>query len=245
MVNVAIVTGAGSGIGRATARKLLDSGHSVIGVGRRRLEVEETGDGYSGYQPIVADLAEEEGRAAVADAAGSLPVGYVIHNAGRLEPVGDMATVSRDEWRQTMAVNVEAPLFLTQALIPLFANAARVLHISSGAAHRLIRGWGVYCVTKASAHMLYRLLADELAERGIAVGSMRPGVVDTPMQSYIRDLAPQQFPDVERFRDLKRNGDLVAPDDVAHFAYRLLVDIGADRFSKGEWDIREHWGEVI
>lgn len=136
---------------------------------------------------------------------------------------------------------MEAPLFLTQTLLPLFAPNARVLTISSGAAHRPLRGWGAYCATKAGAYMLYQLLAEELRDRDIAVGSLRPGVVDTPMQDHIRELSPADFPAVERFRALKAEGGLVDPSDVALFARRLLMLNDRARFSSGEWDIREHW----
>jgi NAD(P)-dependent dehydrogenase (short-subunit alcohol dehydrogenase family) len=237
----AVITGAGSGIGRALARELAAHGHDVIAIGRHEDTLKATAHGHNGITPLAGDVGDPTERARIAHALSDRHLGFVVHNAGRLEPVGDLAKINLAEWRKTMAVNVEAPLFLTQALLELMSHGARVLHVSSGAAHRPTRGWGAYCATKASSYMVYRLLADELAQRGIAVGSLRPGVVDTPMQTHIRSLAVDQFPDVERFRALKRDGLLVAPEDVARFAYDLLVATSQEQFTRAEWDIREHW----
>eukprot|EP00957_Ditylum_brightwellii_P005530 424079-Ditylum_brightwellii.AAC.1 len=91
-----------------------------------------------------------------------------------------------------MAVNMEGPLFLTQALLPKLKAAtttiggARVLHISSGASQKPYRGWGPYCTSKAGLNMIYRVLREELQPHNIHVGSVRPGVVDTPMQDQAR-----------------------------------------------------------
>lgn len=241
-MTVDVVTGAGSGIGRALARELAADGHAVVGVGRQEERLAATGDGLSAYTAVVADLGEPAGRDTLLEALAGRSVRYLIHNAGRLDPVGDLAAVSPEDWRRSFAVNVDAPLFLTQALLPVFTEGARIVHISSGAAHRAVRGWGTYCATKATLYMIYRLLADELAERGIAVGSVRPGVVDTPMQEAIRALPEARFPDVERFRQLKRDNALVSPEEVATFVHRVLTTTDAERFSRDEWDIREHAG---
>jgi NAD(P)-dependent dehydrogenase (short-subunit alcohol dehydrogenase family) len=241
MGELAIVTGAGSGIGRALARELDSLGYSVVAVGRHRQTLESTAEGSRRVRPLIADVATVDGRVAVTEEVGNQRLAVLVHNAGRLEPVGDLAGIDHADWRQTMAVNLEAPLFLTQALLHALMEGGRVLHISSGAAHRAVRGWGAYGATKAGAYMVYRLLAEELGERGVHVGSLRPGVVDTPMQEHIRSLPVERFPDVGRFRALKEDGALVAPADVARFAARLLRDVSDERFRSGEWDIREHW----
>merc|ERR1712232_2367 len=105
-------------------------------------------------------------------------------------------------FRNTMATNVEGPLFLTQALsssLGASPGGGRVLHISSGAAHQAMRGHLGYCTTKAALLQVARCLDAELAP-SIRVGSVMPGVVDTPMQEKLRAL---EFPDVAMFRSLK------------------------------------------
>lgn len=236
---VDVITGAGSGIGRALARVLLERRALVVGVGRHTDTLEETGQGVAGYEPVVADLSTEHGRDVLIDRIGARRVRYLVHNAGTLEPVGALAGISLAQWRAIQALNVEAPLFLTQALIDNLAHG-RVLHVSSGAAHRAVPGWGAYCTSKAALHMLYRILSEELRDRRIGVGSLRPGVVDTAMQELIRSKSETDFPDVARFRALKREGALETPESVARFILAVLEIEDPDAFSAIEWDIRDH-----
>ncbi|WP_290650772.1 SDR family NAD(P)-dependent oxidoreductase, partial [Aquisalimonas sp.] len=141
----------------------------------------------------------------------------------------------------------EAPLFLTQALLDRLQGGGRVLHISSGAAHHGYAGWGSYCASKAALHMIYQVLREELQDRGIAVGSVRPGVVDTPMQALVREQPPERFPMVQRFLDLHATGQLEDPQDVARFTAWLLLDVDETAYSAEEWSFtepshRERWG---
>jgi NAD(P)-dependent dehydrogenase (short-subunit alcohol dehydrogenase family) len=244
MNHVDVITGAGSGIGAALSRALLARGDAVIGVGRRADALRDTGAGAPGFQAVAADVSTPLGRDAVADAVAGRRVRYLVHNAGVLPPVGRLMDVDPEQWRYAQAVNVEGPLFLTQRLLP-WLPGGRVLHVSSGAAHRPVRGWGAYCTSKAALYMVYRLLAEELAGRGIAVGSLRPGVVDTPMQALIRGQSETDFPDVARFRALKTDAALTTPQRVAEFVLAVLERTDDGRFSAQEWDIREHAGELL
>ncbi|WP_440995465.1 SDR family NAD(P)-dependent oxidoreductase [Arhodomonas sp. SL1] len=241
MSEISIVTGGGSGIGRALALRLAGGGMPVLVVGRRDGALEATAAAATGIETVVADVGSEAGRSAVVAAVGGRRVRYLVHNAGVLEPVGPLARVGLAQWRANQAVNVEGPLFLTQGLLPLLSGG-RVLHISSGAAHRAIPGWGAYCTAKAALHMLYAVLREELAEQGIAVGSLRPGVVDTQMQALIRGQDEEDFPAVEHFRALKAQGALESPERVAAFAAAVLAETDETSFSAQEWDIREHGG---
>lgn len=235
MKDLAVITGGGSGLGRAIAVELGRRGYPSLVVGRRAEPLEQTRRQTEAACDVVqADVATEEGRRAVLDAVGDRRVALLIHNAAVLTPVGPLATVSPAEWRQAMAINVEAPLFLTQALLPRLGGG-RILHISSGAAHNPLAGWGAYCVSKAALFMLYRMFNVELHD--VAVGSIRPGVVDTPMQALIREQAPERFPDVDRFRRLQAEGQLRSPADVASFIGWLLTETPSDAFAAEEWDI--------
>lgn len=129
--------------------------------------------------------------------------------------LGPLASIEATKWREVVATNLDAPLFLTQALLPHLelcgpwrAEGARVLNMSSGTAHRACVGWGAYCVTKSGMHMMYRkmyrVLSAGLAPEGTSVGSVRPGVVATPIQDGIREYhgAPVDFPMKHKFDDL-------------------------------------------
>lgn len=243
MTEYAIVTGAGTGLGRAIAMQLTQAGHAVIGVGRRREPLEMLEDEAEGaVRGVAADLGTPEGRQQVVDwLDGGDTVRYLVHNAGVLEPVGPLAEVSLKDWHYIQAINVEAPLFLTQALLPRL-EGGRILHMSSGAASRAIPGWGAYCTSKAALHMLYQVLREELRDREIAVGSVRPGVVDTPMQALIREQPEERFPGVQRFRELKETGQLNDPEAVAAFVLKLLTETDAERYSAEEWAYDLHAG---
>ncbi|MBK1674208.1 short-chain dehydrogenase [Ectothiorhodospira shaposhnikovii] len=235
----AIVTGAGSGLGRALALDLVERGIQVLAVGRRQDALQETQNRAQAFIGTVsADIATETGRAAIVAAVESLqPLRYLIHNAAVLEPIGPLSDIKLAQWRLQQATNVEGPLFLTQALLPHLAADARILHVSSGAAHRGLPGWGGYCTSKAGLFMLYQCLREELSPLGFHVGSVRPGVMDTPMQARIRESDESRFPGVERFRRLKAEGQLQPPERVADFLSWILLETGNRQFSEEEWDI--------
>lgn len=211
-------------------------GGSVVG-GRVRVVSADVGTP-GGVSAVVAALP--------ADAS----VKYLVHNAGTLGPIAPLTDVDRAAWDEVVDTNLGAPLFLTQALLPHLKRCAerdgdkskaRVLHVSSGAAHSSYVGWGPYCVTKAGLHMMYRCLSGELSRHGVLVGSVRPGVVDTPMQVEIReyDGPAEDFPMKTKFDALRDDGKLIPPDIVATYLHWLLSEVGDDEFVEKEWDLRE------
>lgn len=237
MKGVAIITGGGTGLGRAIALELAQRGFPLLIVGRRVEPLQETaGLIAGGCETVAADIATATGRKAVVAAVGDRPVSILVHNAAVLRPVGPLATVAEAEWRQAMQINVDAPLFLTQALLPRLSGG-RILHISSGAARSPLAGWGAYCVSKAAFYMLYQMLNAEHAD--VATGSVRPGVVDTPMQELIRSQSKADFPAVERFRQLQQEGQLRAPEDVASFIAWVLTETTDFAYRQHEWDIND------
>jgi benzil reductase ((S)-benzoin forming) len=239
MPELALVTGGGTGLGRALARKLAGRGLDVLVVGRRAAPLQETCEAAPDRMTsVAADVSSPRGREAVVAAVGERPVRCLVHNAGVLTPIGPLAEVTEQDWSYALSVNLHGPLFLTQALLPKLPGG-RVLHMSSGAAHNGYPGWGAYCVSKAALHMLYQVLREELRVRDIAVGSLRPGVVDTPMQGLIREQTPDRFPAVERFVQLHQSGQLEDPDEVADFTTWLLLDVAADSYAAEEWSFTD------
>jgi NAD(P)-dependent dehydrogenase (short-subunit alcohol dehydrogenase family) len=234
-----VITGGGTGIGKALALRLAQQKRKVYVVGRRETPLELVRREFpKQVTSIVADVGTEAGRAAIADVIEA-PLDVLVHNAAVLGPVKPLLEMTPEEWREHMAINLEGPWFLTQKLLPVLRAGSRVLHISSGAAHRAVLGWGNYCVSKAALHSLYLNLRDELAGQGILVGSVRPGIVDTPMQQEIRDLPEEAFPLVEQFRAFAANGDLESPQRVGQFLHWLLEKVPPELFVGSEWDIRD------
>jgi len=234
-----LITGGGTGIGRALAERFAAKGWRVTIVGRRLELLQEVARDYPDKISIIsADVGSIQDRQKiVAEAKGTLDL--LVHNAAVLGPVGPILDQSPEDWKSHMATNVEGPLFLTQALLPNLVENSRVVNISSGAAHQGIPGWGMYCTSKAALFMLGQLLKDELAPRNIWFGSVRPGIVDTPMQAEIRALEPENFPMVEQFRQYKATGALVTSELVAQYLEWLLLEVSGPQLGEREWDIRD------
>lgn len=255
--NWAVITGAGSGIGAAILRRLAkhEPDLNCLAVGRRSAKLQEArqlaisaaSNGKSDRVHVVAaDVSSPDGISTIVSALPpNASVKYLIHNAGMLGPIAPLAEIERSSWHQVVATNLEAPLFLTQALIPQLkkyfsetGSKPRILNVSSGAALNAYEGWGPYCVTKAGLNMMYRCLSVELLHHDILVGSVRPGIVDTDMQVQIREYEGDHFPAQQKFFDLHKGGQLESPDKVATYFHWLLSKIGDDEFGNEEWDIR-------
>ncbi len=248
MLKSVVITGAGTGIGKALSVALAKQGCSIIGIGRHLATLEATQKTHPDRIKIIqADLTKPEDRKQVVENILELNQHIsLIHNAGTIEPLCLLSDIQLKDWKNTFELNVEAPLFLTQGLLPCL-KGGRVLHISSGLAHYARSGMGVYCVTKAALYMLYQCCKKELDAYNICVGSVMPGVVDTPMQAVICETPLEHLPGVQDFISLKETQKLVSPEVVADFLKWLLLDTSDDEFTRDEWDIsdRSHHKEWL
>lgn len=239
----AIVTGHSRGLGAAIAETLLDRGARVLGLARhanadlaRRFgtRLQQVPIDLADAGALSAWLAGDTLQAFLADA----PRILLINNAGSLQPVGPLGSQDNAAIARTVALNVTAPLMLSNALLAASPTASdrRILHVSSGVGRRPLPGWSVYCATKAAIDHHARTVATDRFT-GLRIASVAPGVVDTDMQAEIRASNPQAFPLLDQFRALKRDGQLSSPQDCA----RRLVDyLLSDRFEDGAIaDLRE------
>jgi meso-butanediol dehydrogenase / (S,S)-butanediol dehydrogenase / diacetyl reductase len=189
-----IVTGAGSGIGAATARQLGAAGASVVLVGRRaealaaQADLITTAGGVALCVP--ADLAEPDSpdRIAAACRARYGRIDGLVNNAAvvRHRPITDWTTAGFDEH---VATNLRAPYFLIQAALPdLLASPVKaVVNISSSSGSLQLVGQSVYGMTKAALDYLTKTLAGELAASGVRVNCIAPGPIDTPIHATWAD----------------------------------------------------------
>ena len=229
---VALVTGGGRGIGRATALALASAGCDVAVLARTSTEVEQVAAevrqlGRRGVA-LSADLAD---LAAIAGVVTQLreqlgPVALLVNNAAVVEPVGASVAVDLNQWAQALTINLTSVFGLIQALLPdmLTANWGRIVAVSSGiASGNGMTNMNAYSVSKAGLEMLVRNLAVELAGSGVTVNAVRPGTVDTAMQAHIRSQPVERVGQTihESFAGFHARGALRAPEEPA----RLIVAV--------------------
>lgn len=171
-----------------------------------------------------------EGGELAAFCAGSTQA-LLINNAGQLSPIGPPGEQPLADIARAVALNVSAPLLLTQAFVAATAEVPdrRVVHVSSGAGRSPYPGWSIYCATKAALDHHARATALDRIP-GLLIASVAPGVVDTAMQAQIRSTPTERFPLRERFEQLKTQGQLTAPAEAAGrlVAHALGADFGCE-----------------
>lgn len=182
---VALVTGATSGIGRATALLFAESGASVAAVGRNEQKLaelrEEVGERGDRLLIIRADVtAEEEARRVVAETVGHFGALDVLVNAAGHISNGTVETTTLAAWDAMLNVNLRAVFNLMQQAVPyLQKRGGNIVNVSSVTGLRAFPGVLAYCVSKAGLDQLTRCAALELAAAGIRVNAVNPGVVVT------------------------------------------------------------------
>ena len=219
-MKAAIVTGVSRGLGESLAAALLARGFAVTGVGRTsagRLAGEH-------YRFVRCDLGEVAGieptlAPLFAEIAAARPRSVcLINNAAVAGPVGALGKLDAAAIAESLAVNLVAPLALVNLFCRAFSDAAAqslVINVSSGAAQSPLGGSGPYSVAKAGLEMLTRQIAAEQKAPAFRAISVRPGIIDTGMQAYMRTLSREQYANVDMFREFHASGQLVAPDVVA------------------------------
>lgn len=212
----ALLTGHTHGLGAALAAGLLQRGVRVLALSRGRTPE------HAGLTQVALDLSDSAALAAWLNGdalrdflAGASQV-MLINNAGTLGPVKPPGRQSADALARAVALNVAAPLMLTDALIAASpaADDRRIAHVSSGAARTPYAGWSVYCATKAALDQHARAAALD-APAGCRIVSVAPGVIDTTMQAQIRATPDGDFPNRARFEALQRDGALWPPAEAA------------------------------
>lgn len=226
---IAIVSGVSRGLGEALATDLLGNGIAVLGVGRTdsiRLQ------GADRYRFVGCDLADA---AAIDDTLTSVfretasrrhDAAYLINNAATTGPTGILGRLDAPSVAWSLAINLAAPVALANLFCRTFNDPSadrRIINVSSGAAQSAITGGGAYSIAKAGLEMLTRQLTAEQADTTLRAITVRPGIIDTDMQTYMRSQAPDVLPSVGRFQRFHESGQLVAPHVVAAKIVRRLV----------------------
>jgi 3-oxoacyl-[acyl-carrier protein] reductase len=213
----ALVTGGSRGIGRASALALAKAGAQVlVHYGRATKEADAVVAEILGAggraQAIAADMNEADGphklakqvRAIVGDR-----LDILVANAGISRPATIEAT-TLENFDELFAVNVRAPYFLVQQLLPILSEGSSVVFVSSLVAQAAVGALSAYAATKGAVDTIVMHFASELGSRGIRVNAVAPGVVETDMSSFAKTEQGRDY--ALNMQALKR---VAQPDDIS------------------------------
>ena len=217
----AVVTGAGSGMGHATARCYLDHGWSVIGIDL----ASEMGIAHEHFTPAVVDVRDRSALTdAIAEAVGDRSIDAVANVAGVYPPT-TLETYTDELYRLIFDVNVLGILNVTAACAPRMPAGSAIVNFASVDGFTVSRGQLLYGASKAAVVMLTKSLALELAPRGIRVNGIAPGWVDTPGNAATGRMA-------EAAASIPL-GRVAHPDEIAEWVW-TLTGSGIAGFMDGE-----------
>ncbi len=223
---VAVITGGGRGIGRATAILMAQAGARVAVVARTKSDVDETAalvNQRGGFAfSFSADVSDWSSASRLGDdinrTLGTPDI--VVANASVIEPIGDAWQVDPLDWARDVNINLVGAFYSVRAFLPgmVKRSAGTIIFVSTGAATHPAPGWSAYCAAKVGLNNLALNLAAELDQRGakIRVYSLAPGVVDTGMQETIRSKHRDAFPLVEKYQSYHEKGWLRPPEEPAN-----------------------------
>jgi NAD(P)-dependent dehydrogenase (short-subunit alcohol dehydrogenase family) len=231
---VAIVTGASSGIGRATAKLFAEHGAKVVVAARRQAElealaaeIEAEGDSAA---LLAGDVTDEAYQKALVELAvvkfGGLDIAF--NNAGSTGEMGDSAGISTAGWRNTLDTNLTGAFLGAKHQIPamLVGGGGSLIFTSTFVGHTVgMPGMAAYAASKAGLIGLTQVLAAEYGPKGIRVNALLPGGTDTPAATF---KTPDERAFVEGLHALKR---IAQPEEIAHSALYLASD--ASSFTTG------------
>jgi benzil reductase ((S)-benzoin forming) len=216
-VRTVVITGVSRGLGAALFVQLHARGDHVVAIGRSFTAEQRALPGVTLLQADLADPRLLPDTGALAPLLAGADEAALVHNAAVVEPIGPVGMLGADRIAAAVAVNLTAPMALTDAFLAALGpstSRVRILFISSGAAQRPIEGWAPYSATKRGGEMFFEVLAAEAARRDprVSVRSVNPGVMDTAMQERLR---AADFPSRERYLRLHEADELPDPADVA------------------------------
>ena len=226
-MSVVLVTGASSGIGASIAIAFAEDGWDVMAAGRDEGRLEEVADVSERIVTWAGELVDSEDCdeliADTLDEFGQLDC--LVNNAGVLVRANALDT-SDDDWRYTMAVNLDVPFFLSRAALPhLLPAEGSIVNIASDWGLRGGERAAAYCASKGGIVLLTKAMAKDHAAEGLRVNAVCPGDVDTPMLASEAEASGMDLDEyLEQAAADSPNGRVATPEEVAVLALFLAGD---------------------
>jgi len=221
----AVITGASRGIGAAFAEQAARDGLRLGLCSRSAPVLPASARVVASQLDVVDEEAMERFAQEVESRFGAIDLW--INNAGVLSPIAPIRDVATAAFRSHVDINLTGVFIGTR----IYLNHRRrhggggvLINVSSGAAANPYAGWGAYCASKAGVERLTEVVALEEAGTGLRAFSVAPGVVDTEMQSQIRDCSPDRFPKVADFVEMKKENRFNSGEYVARQLLALAFD---------------------
>jgi NAD(P)-dependent dehydrogenase (short-subunit alcohol dehydrogenase family) len=224
---VAIVTGASSGIGRATALAFGREQASVVAVGRDTGALNQVAAGIRACQVVSVDVTTDGAAARIVGAAVDAFGGIdVLVNAAGIIGSGGIETTGDEMWDKMFGINVRAPFRLMREAAPhLVARRGAIVNVSSVTGLRAFPGLAAYCASKSAVDQLTRCAALDLAPKGVRVNAVNPGVVVTNLHRRSGMAEDQYAKFLERSKDTHPIGRPGQPDEIA----QLILYLASER----------------
>lgn len=220
MRKTALITGASSGIGRATARIFADNGINLIICGRRKERLEKLQKQLRAKVDIHVLDFDIRDKSAVFKAYNSLPeefskIDILINNAGNAHGLSPIDQGDIDDWDAMMDINVKGLLYISKAIIPSMIknNTGQIINIGSTAGKEVYPGGNVYCASKHAVDAINQAMRIDLNQYGIRVGAINPGLVETEF-SEVRFKG-----DRDRAKQVYQGYTPLTAEDVAEIIY--------------------------
>ena len=178
---VALVTGAGTGVGRAIAKTLAKQGYKVVLTGRRKEKLDEVAKEIDDTHVIVipADVSDEKSiqelrEKLIQETEGTLDL--LVNNVGGVPAMGKIGEMSLEDWKKTMDLNLTTQFLVTQTFLPELRKSekGKIISVTSGMANFFMEGFGAYSASKAAVEALMKTVAEEEKENGIEMHLFDP-----------------------------------------------------------------------